>query len=260
MVTGQPPFDGKSSGDVVAAHIRDRAPFASTLAPDVPAVLEGVIARCLEKDPEDRYQSMGELVHALANVDFDKLAVNATTTYAVLPPYAPTVAARRQHPTTLTSANGHRPRTTSASSRWGVTFAVGVIAASLFAVGASVTGYEELASITTDYQPSPATMPAERAAPASKPDQPVPSTTRAPEPPAVAAEPSPPDPPLAATPQVAEPPAVALDEPPPRSEVKRAKKKARGKPAVSRRKQQEAPNRDDIPSKPRDSRYVDRGD
>lgn len=43
-------------------------PALRAIAPDVPAELESVIGRCLEKDPADRYSSAGEVREALRSV------------------------------------------------------------------------------------------------------------------------------------------------------------------------------------------------
>ena len=65
MVTGEPPFDGESSQQVVGKHIADPPPAASDVNPDVPRELSNVILRCLEKQPKDRYQSAAEVISAL---------------------------------------------------------------------------------------------------------------------------------------------------------------------------------------------------
>jgi serine/threonine-protein kinase len=106
MVTGRPPFETGSSGDAVAAHIRDRARPPSSIAPDVPASLDAMIARCLEKDPERRYQSMHEVASALAKIDAPHAPV------VVAGPSDRTVALRK-HPTTLTGASGQYPSATT---------------------------------------------------------------------------------------------------------------------------------------------------
>jgi serine/threonine-protein kinase len=41
-------------------------PAIRQAAPEVPAALDGVLERCLEKGPEDRYRDLGELAQALA--------------------------------------------------------------------------------------------------------------------------------------------------------------------------------------------------
>ena len=61
MVTGVMPFRGETSG-VLSESILNRAPTPPVrLNPEVPAKLEAIIDKSLEKDPEVRYQSAAEL-------------------------------------------------------------------------------------------------------------------------------------------------------------------------------------------------------
>ena len=55
MVTGKPPFSGESVGEVIAAVIKDEPKLDA-----VPAELRGLVARCLNKDPRQRLQAIGE--------------------------------------------------------------------------------------------------------------------------------------------------------------------------------------------------------
>ena len=55
MVTGRPPFTGKNAVDIIQKHSTARFDRPSLYAPDVPRILEDVICKLLEKDPEDRY-------------------------------------------------------------------------------------------------------------------------------------------------------------------------------------------------------------
>jgi serine/threonine-protein kinase len=64
-LAGRPPFQGKSIGQVLAAHRSEPAPSLTDLRPDVPADLAAVIARCLAKNPADRFQSVADLDRAL---------------------------------------------------------------------------------------------------------------------------------------------------------------------------------------------------
>jgi len=65
MVTGQPPFDGESSQQVVGKHIADPPPAASSVNPQVPQEMSDVIMRLLAKQPAARFHSAGEVIAAL---------------------------------------------------------------------------------------------------------------------------------------------------------------------------------------------------
>src|SRR5262245_37016190 len=68
MLTGSPPFHGARLAELLASILRDPLPEAPAAPADVPASLYQVIRACLQKDPEDRVQSAGELVVALRTV------------------------------------------------------------------------------------------------------------------------------------------------------------------------------------------------
>ena len=64
-LTGRPPFQGKALGQVLAAHRSEPPPPLTDLRPDVPTDLAAVVARCLAKDPTDRFPSAADLDLAL---------------------------------------------------------------------------------------------------------------------------------------------------------------------------------------------------
>jgi serine/threonine-protein kinase len=64
-LTGRPPFQGKTLGQLLAAHWSEPPPDLTDLRPDLPADLAAVVARCLAKDRSDRFPSAGELAGAL---------------------------------------------------------------------------------------------------------------------------------------------------------------------------------------------------
>ncbi|HRI66071.1 MAG TPA: serine/threonine-protein kinase [Polyangium sp.] len=66
LLTGKPPFDGQSAAAIMAAVIRDPVPKLRTIRPDVPAALEEVLGRCLEKEREHRYATIIDLAEAIA--------------------------------------------------------------------------------------------------------------------------------------------------------------------------------------------------
>lgn len=57
MVTGRPPFRGETAAAVASKHLAERATPVQSLRPDVPASLAQAIARALEKDPRERWQT-----------------------------------------------------------------------------------------------------------------------------------------------------------------------------------------------------------
>ncbi len=61
MVTGQKAFQGKSYSSLVGA-ILSADPPPMSVKPFTPAWLERLVRRCLAKNPEDRYQSMRDIV------------------------------------------------------------------------------------------------------------------------------------------------------------------------------------------------------
>jgi hypothetical protein len=68
MVTGRPPFRGDDPVKVIFSHINDLPVMPRKLAPEIPAGFEQIILKLLAKDPDQRYQSAGELFQALKSV------------------------------------------------------------------------------------------------------------------------------------------------------------------------------------------------
>ncbi len=66
LLTGRPPFDAANSVAAVAAHRFQKVERPSLARPGVPADLEAVVLRCLEKRPEDRFTDAFELERALS--------------------------------------------------------------------------------------------------------------------------------------------------------------------------------------------------
>jgi Tol biopolymer transport system component/tRNA A-37 threonylcarbamoyl transferase component Bud32 len=65
LLTGYPPFQGKSPQEILAAHVTQAPPPITTRRQAVPAGLAAVIMKCLEKRPADRWQSAEDLLSQL---------------------------------------------------------------------------------------------------------------------------------------------------------------------------------------------------
>lgn len=61
LLAGQAPFTGDSPVAVAYQHVAEFAPPPSGINPDVPAGLEAVVERAMEKDPDARYQTAEDL-------------------------------------------------------------------------------------------------------------------------------------------------------------------------------------------------------
>jgi len=103
MLCGRPPFEAEGSGDLIIAHVRDMPPSPSMFAPGIPTELDAVVLRCLAKDPNQRFQTTGELVHALAAVEPALYGIDPGPSYGGAgyrrTPTPATALAYRQHPT-----------------------------------------------------------------------------------------------------------------------------------------------------------------
>ncbi len=77
MVTGQKAFQGKSYSSLLGAILSaDPPPMA--VKPFTPAWLESLVRRCLAKDPEDRKQSMRDVVIELRTPPVETASANAS--------------------------------------------------------------------------------------------------------------------------------------------------------------------------------------
>jgi eukaryotic-like serine/threonine-protein kinase len=69
MATGRAPFQGDTAAAVFDQLLNRLQPSPLTLNPTLPRSLEAIIDKALEKDPDRRYRSAGELLRDLGAVD-----------------------------------------------------------------------------------------------------------------------------------------------------------------------------------------------
>ncbi len=80
MLTGQLPFGGDRDVTVALAHIQNEPKHARELVPSIPYALDRVVQKCMQKHPENRYNSASELImdlkHSITNPDGDFVTID----------------------------------------------------------------------------------------------------------------------------------------------------------------------------------------
>jgi hypothetical protein len=68
MIAGRTPFADAQSATAILAAVLTRAPDPLSTYARVPVLLDRIVARCLERDPQSRFTDVGDLIEALAEV------------------------------------------------------------------------------------------------------------------------------------------------------------------------------------------------
>ncbi len=87
MVTGRLPFEGDTALAVALKHKTERPPDPRSMAPGLPADLNRIILKCLEKDRAKRYQKAGEI-----RADLETAAASLPGTSRVIPRRKPSTS------------------------------------------------------------------------------------------------------------------------------------------------------------------------
>ena len=68
LLSGRPPFDLQNSLKLVIAHATEQPPTFAEIGASVSPELETIVMRCLEKQPDDRFQTPDEILTALEEI------------------------------------------------------------------------------------------------------------------------------------------------------------------------------------------------
>jgi serine/threonine protein kinase len=79
MITGQRPFTGDTQAAVIAALMKDQPSPMNQRQPATPRALERVVRKCMEKKPDDRWQSARDLKPTLELIDLDTAPVSSSS-------------------------------------------------------------------------------------------------------------------------------------------------------------------------------------
>jgi serine/threonine-protein kinase len=70
LLTGHAPFNGDTLGSVLSQHVKDPIPSVQKRRPDAPSWCQEIIETCTEKNPNDRFSSMSEMIYELLEYIF----------------------------------------------------------------------------------------------------------------------------------------------------------------------------------------------
>lgn len=132
MVTGQLPFEATTLGELCDKIGSVKYQRAEQINPSVPREVENIIARCLRKNPAERYQSAGELAQHVERLD---LAAAPRT------PPAPRRAANRAPQEFAVPVGGDSTAWLKKNWKLGVAMAALCAVVTLFAAGAGLLWY-----------------------------------------------------------------------------------------------------------------------
>jgi serine/threonine protein kinase len=65
MLIGERPYDADNAVDIVLKHLQDPIPSLQELDKEIPAEVDELVAKCLAKDPADRFQTPVDLIEAI---------------------------------------------------------------------------------------------------------------------------------------------------------------------------------------------------
>jgi tetratricopeptide (TPR) repeat protein len=84
MLAGRQPFRGDTAAETLAAILRDQPPELARVARTIPLRVDGLVRRCLDKDPNHRFQSARDLTFGLREILSDSEVQSSPAGLAVI--------------------------------------------------------------------------------------------------------------------------------------------------------------------------------
>lgn len=121
-IAGRPPFYGARAPMIMAMHVQEPAPRLDSVVDGLPESLVDVVARCLLKDPQDRFQTPDELFKALEKATHD---LSAQDTIFPRTKSEISAASNSEHPTAPAPAPAANSKMSSAATEHATGHATG---------------------------------------------------------------------------------------------------------------------------------------
>jgi len=80
MLTGQPPFVGQTMNEICKQHLNTPPPAPSARVPELPARLDPILLKCLQKNRDDRYRDFSAVQDELGEVLIEVTGLDFTST------------------------------------------------------------------------------------------------------------------------------------------------------------------------------------
>ncbi len=106
MFAGKTPFRGEHEAAMLYSIVNEEPPTLDQFRQDISPLLSGLVAKCLEKDPADRYQHMDEVVNELRRAQKKTTKVMRSSAYVpIQQPGAPIPTGSVPHSGILTTGS-----------------------------------------------------------------------------------------------------------------------------------------------------------
>lgn len=95
LASGQNPFVAKTVSETLARIVESKPSALSNVRPEIPPELDRIVAKCLRRDPTDRYESTQDLVADLEQLESELALLRQRASDRIGPGPAATLGARR---------------------------------------------------------------------------------------------------------------------------------------------------------------------
>ncbi|MEW4487049.1 serine/threonine-protein kinase [Thalassoglobus sp. JC818] len=138
LLTGDPPYQGDTVIDVFLKHKDADVPSLHEKRPDIAPAVDPILQRMMAKDPQDRFQTMGEVMEAIegCSIDMTDVQVASKNSPRKQTEQLPQIRTKPRQSSKNTSRRSKTKSSTSKQFPWWIAVPLGVMALVVIAVGA----------------------------------------------------------------------------------------------------------------------------